>query len=87
MDIQVKVTRKHINNGVRRTCSQCPVALAIAEKLNVLTPDVSVAQSRLYVFDKDCRVAMNTPDKVRRFIEKFDERQPVRGFTFELTTK
>lgn len=82
--MKVSVRKRHIDEGMPRTCSRCPVALAIAETLDVLHPDVSVAQSKILVFDGKCRVDMETPDRVRRFIEDFDQHRPVRGFTFEL---
>lgn len=84
----VKVTETHIRSGIRKTCSLCPIALAIGD---VLKPDFE-AKVRYGSVDldhkknKSQRRYRQLPESAKRFIRVFDgidEGQPS-PFEFEL---
>lgn len=86
--ITVNVTQKHIANGQRNKCSQCPVALAVAERLHLPIPD-SRWDNRLgvtdkYVFFYKESIQSDLPVKAMQFVCNFDDRKPVAPFSFWL---
>lgn len=79
MKTLIHVTQEHINNGRRRQCSQCPVALAIKDVCKPKS-DVHVG-IRILIGNK---FAKHTPLDAERFIGRFDSSCSVEPFSFEL---
>jgi hypothetical protein len=81
--MKIDVTQKHINRGFRKTCGQCPVALALAEAFSANwshagPSTLSVRRNRLRTLDWD------TPVVARDFMLRFDSGAPVSPFSFDL---
>ena len=81
--IKVTVTQKDIDTGIADNCLECPIARALKRttrkewavwKDNVFTSNVKACNYKQY----------DLPNKAQRFIEKFDERKPVKPFSFIL---
>lgn len=78
---KIKVTQKHIDEGVRVDPQCCPIALAICEQLALLSVnDVSVAGTRIRVRDR----FISIPSVAKDFVNKYDSWLPVSPFEFEL---
>jgi hypothetical protein len=80
----IKVTQKHINNGIKELCSQCPVALALKDAI----PEAIIVKAfeyRLVYLTKNkvCYQAPS-PNSVRDFINRFDASLSVEPFEFEV---
>lgn len=80
MKLKIDVTQNDINCGKRRRCTKCPVALAVRR---VLGEPVKVQSFSIHY--KSRRIAMSR--KVEDFVRRFDERQPVRPFSFVFDTE
>ena len=80
--MQIDITQDHIDRGVRKSCTHCPIALAVQEKLGV--DSVTVEQEWIYPPDDEVRYFL--PAAARDFISYFDwaGRSHVRPFSFEL---
>jgi hypothetical protein len=76
------VSPDDIRNGTPRSCSHCPVALAIFRKLPYVS-HVRVSNFEININD----AFYPTPSNVADFIRDFDMHKPVEPFTFELTRK
>jgi hypothetical protein len=68
MQLNVVVTQDDINNGIRRDCTACPVAVATARALN--DPNVFVAVDRKGIYFNGNRVHL--PKNVESFVTAFD---------------
>lgn len=85
--IKVSVTQEDINNA-ERSCSECPVALAVTREIGV-TQHEMVTANIAYIAIRN-RVGMgmirswNTSQSVSRFMSRFDSGLPVKPFKFEL---
>lgn len=77
----IHVTQEHIRKGERGCCENCPVALAIQE----LTGDRRwrVGSSKIWR-NGEMRRAVDHPQKVHRFVVKYDQGKKPRPFTFDL---
>ena len=86
----IEVTEKHIEDGIRKNCEHCPVALAVREATGSRSALVSV-----YPYDEEhTEIELHIPgDKIRRirapkivdsFASSFDKGIEVHPFTFEL---
>ena len=63
----ITVLREDIDNGVQRSCQNCPIALALRREF----PDaeyIEVNSAYIVVDNKKC----STPEEAQEFIEKFD---------------
>ena len=86
--MKIKVTKQHIEDGVVDSVMDNPVALAMGEHFDYVA-----------IGDEDCIVGTRyfgkhiwsetyeLPEKVWTFLEKFDNEEFVRGFTFDLDCK
>lgn len=63
------VTAEHVAKGVRG-CRRCPIALAIKDKLP--GHQVTVTTSEVYIRKNFPDEKFSLPDRIRRFIIKFD---------------
>jgi hypothetical protein len=68
--LKVKITKKHIKNGLRRNAQSCPIALAIRDtkKFNVY----SVNTYDTIVYDDHYRYTLKPSAKATEFIRNFD---------------
>ena len=77
----VSVTEEDIAQGARRSCTTCPVAIAVAR-----------AYSEKIVWVNTCNITIGyemgkvvaTPLEVKRFVLEFDAGEPVFPFEFTL---
>lgn len=74
---RIKVTAKDIRDGTRRSCTQCPIVLAI-QKLTTFKVTVSTAWVEIEGWWE------RLPFEARLFICNFDTEQKVRPFSFTL---
>jgi hypothetical protein len=73
--MKIKVTQKHIDEGVRGDPHKCPIALAIGKK------DVLV--NGMGIWFHDGRVKYSPSIKsIRKFMHDFDSRHKVKPTTF-----
>lgn len=70
--MKFKVTREHIDSGIREECCSCPIALAVKPNFFCYTH-----------FKIDGKVYM-TPQEVFNFVHLFDSGVHVEPFEFEL---
>jgi len=77
----IKVSKKHIREGLKLSLNDCPICLAIKEVLpgaSVLVDlDTSIVNGVLF----------QTPESVRTFLDRFDytkNRESINGFCFTL---
>ncbi len=80
----IKVTQKHINEGIREDSCMCPVALAIKDRLAGRCSVSAVDVEEHYIFTGSAHCA--APRSVKRFINRFDKngRNSVKPFNFKL---
>ena len=84
----INVTQEHINQGWRKSCRRCPVALAIQE---VIRDKVIIVSQRIYIYkDKEAydlskwELILEYPAIVKTFIDTFDDGGLVEPFSFEI---
>ena len=83
----IRVTEKHIAKGKPGSCTDCPIALGIAEAL----PDIpmvtvgTVGGHLIRVGDSATFFPLSAA--AMRFIRAFDNKRPVKPFNFKLETK
>ena len=77
--IRIEVTQKHIDEGEKRDCFSCPIALALYESMPQKTPKVEGCWTRI-----GKRTVHNSP-RTRAFISDFDEGYPVKPCILILT--
>ena len=93
--VSINLEQRHINQGTKNECRDCPVALALLEALpgaslvTVGAAGMNVGNkmiTRLYHGPHDVHgTAVYTPQAVVRFIHAFDDGHEVEPFTFNLT--
>lgn len=92
MYVQIKVTKKHIAEGVPRQCHSCPIALAVDE---VLCQEFKtyVSPTGIYILERHgsrkmsrTQAICNLPKIGRDFLDLFDKRsqKSIKPFTFKL---
>jgi hypothetical protein len=82
----LSVTREHIKKGKAGDCGKCPVALALLDGLPNATK-VSVDEDSIIVVEAKGNgrtVSYHVPRSVERFINNFDDEEPVKPFAFKL---
>lgn len=77
MAITVTVTQAHIDKGVARECTRCPIALAMIDA-GIAEPWVDEVTVCVGAFGVDL------PAEAVAFVETFDNGDPVQPFAFEL---
>jgi len=79
----IKVTQEHIENGCKKACLFCPVALALEARTG---KEWSVGIYDAYCTHKsdDGPTLHTLPDSAKDFILYFDSGLPVEPFEFEL---
>ncbi len=83
---EISVTAEDIARGKRGSCGECPIALAVARALGKAT-DVKVTCVFAYIRHnlRDATTVYALPGKATRFIDAFDDGEPVEPFTFTMT--
>lgn len=81
MRIGVQVTKQDIAAGIRQSCRQCPVALAI-HRATGLPASVSIKYYRLYTSQGMWRDVL--PNEAGKFVYAFDDYLDCRPFEFHL---
>lgn len=89
--LQIEVTNKHIQKGRRRSCNQCPIALAIYDKIRerpyidaVVGTDAFILENGL-IGDNAIHHKAPLPLKAQSFISAFDNEQDVHPTSFSLS--
>lgn len=86
--IKVTVTKEHIRKGKRSSCTKCPVHLALepyfGEDFTVFTDGIEFPAPNNWYCTKWLPTPIPLPPDARSFIYDFDEKQPVKPFTFYL---
>lgn len=81
---KIEIKPIDIKRGVRASCDECPVALAISRATRISTKWLSVTDERMTVFMETGWVEYRLPKKATTFIERFDDEKPVKPFSFVL---
>ncbi len=68
--MEIKVTADHIENGVQKSPTQCPVALATQERLG---QKVYVSRFLVYKLEGNGDIVWFNADSIFAAIEKYDE--------------
>lgn len=88
MMLRVEVTSEDIQSGKRGNARHCPIALAIEGALRQLdVQDYQDWQSSFAaVFDSSIeqKLAIEIPESVRGFVNRYDLTLPVKPFSFDL---
>ncbi len=80
--MKIKVSQSNINNGYRKDCSACPIALACVDA-GIIEP--SVGTERLsYLTTEHYSRSIYLPVEAQNFIYKFDNRLNVTPFEFDI---
>lgn len=79
----ITVTQDDIDSGRPRSCSSCPVAIAIKRK-HPRSRDVSVGLMIIISYKTRSPRVLQVPYVASRFMFHFDLDSPVHPFTFEL---
>ncbi len=75
--MKIKVEHEHIDGGLKKSCRQCPIALAVQA---VVPTSVSVWDTYVIMNERSYRL----PHIARQFIHDFDNDLTVVPFEFEL---
>lgn len=82
--MQIRVTEKHIKEGIKGSCKSCPIAVAVLETVGDAKA-VNVGGSVAFIYDEDwVRQTSPLPLEAETFISEFDQGFKVKPFTFEL---
>ena len=81
--MKIKVTQDDIDNGDRKNAYSCAVALACM-RAGIKSPKVDTDEINEINEHGGSQRTWDTPRMVARFIERFDDRRPVKPFSFEL---
>lgn len=90
--MKITVTQEDIREGARANCLKCPIALALERALKPLLEldiwyRVQVNEDNVEITNTGAesgRFAALLPEEAEEFIRRFDNRQPVEPFEFEL---
>lgn len=82
--MRIDVTAEDIANGVPRSCDSCPVALAISRVAGKGVINVGTTSFRFYTDHYPLTIGGSFPEKVSKFILRFDGHKKVQPFSFEL---
>jgi len=83
--MKIIVTQKDIDKGLKSTCYYCPVALAFKRKIKSEIPcGVAVNAKNIHHFHGKSWDRYNLPKEAKKFIQRFDNDQSVKPFSFEI---
>ena len=82
---KIEVTQQHIDDGMKESCSGCPVALAINELLlESASANVGGTSVAFYTTNDTSALLSFLPQEAANFIREFDCGLPVYPFNFEI---
>lgn len=81
--MKVTVTAEDIANGIRVSCSGCPIALALKRERNGLPAMFAVTETYVRFGDWP-KPELPLSAEAKKFIADFDAGRPVQPATFEL---
>lgn len=76
--MKITVTAKHIKNGKPKKVSVCPIALSLKEQF----PNKRICVEGYVIHIGN--LSFSVSERARKFILKFDQKLPVKPFTFNL---
>jgi hypothetical protein len=79
--MRITVTKKHIKRGRPSESDFCPIALAL-KSVGVKNPNVDA--DTIDGLRRGTNFTKSTPDKLARFIARFDDGNPVKPFSFDI---
>jgi hypothetical protein len=84
--MKIKVTQKDIDKGSKGSCYECPIAHAFKREVkNKIRYAFAVNADSIDLVTKDYRRYIYAlPKEAKKFIQRFDNDQPVKPFTFEI---
>lgn len=82
--MKIEVTKKDILNGERCNNCFCPVALAIKRAMNNELKHLSVNYKEVWYQTNENVVVSELPVEAIKFINDYDNEQPVKPFNFTL---
>lgn len=92
--ITVEVTPLDIAMGVRRSCFNCPIAKAVKRAIKRDDLEIGIEPCRVLAKKLDAQLTYGSfehfailPEEAMRFINSFDNEEPVQPFAFELLTE
>lgn len=87
--LRVNVTKQHISNGKRNGAFDCPVALALKDKLPGKFQVNSETLAYRSLHNKKWLLTSITtlPKRVQQFISNFDSGKKVQPFEFKITVR
>ena len=78
----IKVTQEYIDKGKLGSIQYCPIALAVKDQTD---SNCSVFDDHLNIYSNFGRPGCYwLPTRARKFINRFDDRKPVKPFNFYL---
>ena len=77
---RVSVTHEHIEKGLLKSCTLCPIALA----LRALGDQYSYVVGDRYLYNIHQEIVALLPEEARAFIVRFDAGDYVEPFEFEV---
>lgn len=80
---KISVRQPAINNGRRKNCVHCPVAMEIKDQLGAVEVHVHHYHAAIWMPDGFYRVDL--PDAASAFVYNYDGGKEVLPFSFELT--
>lgn len=84
MAVRVDVTEEHIRDGKPRRCDSCPIALAIADALDVGFNHVRVRKEGVTLFWGPVPRKARLPKIAAEAMNRFDEGGKIEPFSFTL---
>jgi hypothetical protein len=78
--VKIVVRRKHIRDGSKGSRYWCPIALALRELGYGMNAYLAVEEEKVTLGGYEFAL----PRSARRFIVRFDDKKPVKPFTFRL---
>lgn len=94
MKVNVNVTQKDIDNGMDNNGFLCPISLALRRRINNRSFVPSTKKSLIRIYrghwtNPHCQLVAMPPDvvlpeKATKFINKFDEHETVKPFSFSI---
>lgn len=85
---KIEVTKNHIERGIRGSCGNCPIALAmlevipLKEKYSLMVGLDAFAIRLMDIYNPAEDLQQSLPKKVKEFIRRFDYLEKVTPFSF-----
>lgn len=81
---KIDVTEQDIQNGIKKDCNKCPIALATVRVLPPNYTHIVVECDKIEASNRGVNCYFNLPHKARDFIERFDTDNIVSPISFEI---